>query len=82
MSEAMLSLHIETLKGGKAYLATCPGLPGLVAEGRTIEETLEIARDVARKLAESYIEHGDPLPPALRQVQKKDMDMRIPVGLP
>jgi predicted RNase H-like HicB family nuclease len=37
-------------------------LPGLVAQGRTIAETMEIAQDIARKLIESYIEFGDPLP--------------------
>lgn len=28
-------------------------MPGLVAQGRTISETLEMARDVARKLIEA-----------------------------
>ena len=37
-------------------------LPSLVAQGQTLAETLEIAQDVARKLVESYIEHGDELP--------------------
>jgi len=27
---------------------------------------MEIAQDVARKLVESYLEHGDPLPEALK----------------
>lgn len=35
---------------------------GWWAEGRTIAEAMERAQDVARKLIESYIEHGDPLP--------------------
>ena len=41
-------------------MATSEYLQGLVAQGRTIAETMEIAQDVARKLIESYIEHGDP----------------------
>ena len=57
----MVSIKIEKLDEG-AYLATSDALPGLVAEGRTIAETMEIAQDVARKIIESYIEHGDPLP--------------------
>jgi antitoxin HicB len=81
MSEAVLKLHIESLKEG-GYLATCHALPGLVAQGRTIGETLEIAQDVARKLVESYVSHGDTLPPGLKQVQKKGLDINIPVGLP
>ena len=48
------------------YLATSDDFPGLVAQGRTFEETLEIARDVAKKLIESYEEHGDALPKTLR----------------
>ena len=47
--EKILNLHIEKLPEG-VYLATSDELPGLVAQGRTIAETLEIARDVARKL--------------------------------
>jgi len=58
-------VRVEKLPEGQ-YLATSEDFPGLVAQGRTIEETLEIAHDVARKLIESYEEHGDPLPPALR----------------
>ena len=55
--EQMLKLHIEKLPEG-VYLATSDSLPGLVAQGRTIAETLEIARDVARKLIEARRERG------------------------
>jgi antitoxin HicB len=48
-----------------AYLATSDALPGLVAEGRTIAEAIEIAQDVARRLIDSCIEHGDPLLPEM-----------------
>ena len=34
--------------------------------GRTVTETMEIAQDVARTLVESYLEHGDALPPFVR----------------
>ncbi|MBI4689221.1 MAG: type II toxin-antitoxin system HicB family antitoxin, partial [Nitrospirae bacterium] len=61
MSEIFLKLHIEELDEG-GYVATSPDMPGLVAQGRSISETLEIAHDVARKLIESFEEHGDPLP--------------------
>jgi len=47
------------------YLATSDELPGLVAQGRTVAETLEIARDVARKLIEARRERdGAPNLPA------------------
>ncbi len=58
MSEYLISVKIEELEEG-GYLATSDDLQGLVAQGRTIAETMEIAQDVARKLIESYIEHGD-----------------------
>ncbi len=53
--ERMINLHIERLPEG-VYLATSDEVQGLVAQGRTVWETLEIARDVARKLLE---ESGD-----------------------
>ena len=53
--ERIANLHIEKLPEG-LYLATCDDIPGLVAQGRTITETLEIARDVARKLLEAQAE--------------------------
>jgi predicted RNase H-like HicB family nuclease len=64
LPEYLGSLKIEKLDEG-AYPATSDALPGLVAEGRTIAEAIEIAQDAARKLIESYIEHGDPLPPEM-----------------
>jgi len=47
--EQIITIHIEKLPEG-LYLATSDDIQGLVAQGRTIWETLEIARDVARKL--------------------------------
>jgi len=68
MSEILLNIQIEPLEEG-GYLATSEDLQGLIAQGRTVAETMGIAQDVARKLIESYLEHGDPLPPkVLRQM--------------
>ena len=53
--EQIANLHIEKLPEG-VYLATCEAIPGLIAQGRTITETVEIARDVARKLLEAQAE--------------------------
>ncbi len=50
--ERLLNIQIEKLPEG-VYLATSEDLQGLVAQGRTITETLSIARDVARKLIEA-----------------------------
>ena len=53
--EKIVNLHIEKLPEG-VYLATCDDIPGLVAQGRTVVETIEIARDVAKKLLEAQLE--------------------------
>jgi len=53
--EQIANLHIEKLPEG-VYLATSDDIPGLVAQGRTITETVEIARDVAKKLMEAQAE--------------------------
>jgi predicted RNase H-like HicB family nuclease len=50
--ERIINIHIEKLPEG-FYLATSDNLQGLIAQGRTITETLEIARDVAKKLIEA-----------------------------
>jgi len=80
MSEYLIPLSIEPLAEG-GYLATSSVLQGLIAQGRTIAETLEIAEDVARKLMESCIEHGDPLPKcfAAKPVSHKKFKLQIPV---
>jgi len=50
--ERIVHINIKRLPEG-VYLATSKDIQGLVAQGRTIEETLEIARDVAKKLIEA-----------------------------
>jgi predicted RNase H-like HicB family nuclease len=50
--EHLLQLHIEYLPEG-VYLATSDDIQGLIAQGRTITETVEIARNVAKKLMEA-----------------------------
>lgn len=57
MAERMVNLHVERLPEG-CYLATSDELSGLVAQGRTVAETLEIARDVAKRLLEAQAERG------------------------
>lgn len=63
--ERIVNLHIEKLPEG-VYIATSDDVQGLIAQGRTIEETIEIARDVAKKLIEAQTGEaaGLRLPPA------------------
>lgn len=49
--ERIIRLHIERLPEG-VFLATSEDVQGLVAQGRTIQETVEIARDLAKSLLE------------------------------
>lgn len=53
--ERVINLHIEKLPEG-VYLATSDSIQGLVAQGRTISETIEIAKDIAKKLSEAQEE--------------------------
>ena len=50
--EVAIQIQLEELPEG-LFLATSQELPGLVAQGRTVAEALDIARDVARKLIEA-----------------------------
>lgn len=50
--ELAIRIQVEELPEG-LFLATSDELSGLVAQGRTAVEVLDIARDVARKLVEA-----------------------------
>ena len=63
--EFTIRVHVEKLPEG-VYLATSDDIQGLVAQGRTISETLEIARDVARHLLEAQ--------------RERSQDFQLPVG--
>ncbi|EMS77713.1 type II toxin-antitoxin system HicB family antitoxin [Desulfotignum phosphitoxidans] len=74
--ETMINLHIEQLPEGY-YLATSSDVQGLVAQGRTIAETLEIARDVARRLIEAQTERNSKK--ILRPIENT-FDLQVVVG--
>jgi antitoxin HicB len=82
MSEYLIPVSIEHLEEG-GYLATSSVLQGLIAQGRTIAETLEIAEDVARRIIESRIEHKEPVPEELfsKKAAPEKFDTQIPVLL-
>ena len=78
--EYRLHLQIRRVENGQ-YLATSDDFAGLVAQGRTVAEAVEIARDVARKLIESCREHGDALPDGLHKMNMDVVELDIPVGV-
>ena len=64
--ELAIRIQVDELPEG-VFLATSDELPGLVAQGRTVGEALDIARDVARKLVEARSEReGAPNLPTTR----------------
>ena len=80
VDEVAIRLRIETLEEG-GYLATSPDVPGLVAEGRSITEAVEIAQGLARKIVESCLDHGDPLPLAFAKARRAPRELVVPVGI-
>lgn len=83
-TEVVLNVKVEPLEEG-GFLATSPDLPGLVVQGRTRAETLELAQANARILMEVYLAEKLPLPPLLRRAFKRkprSLNMSLPVSLP
>jgi len=78
VEEVAIRVRIQNLKNGR-YLGTSPDVPGLVAEGRSVAETVEIAQGLARKIIESCREHGDPLPAVFRGKPRSTREFRVPV---
>ena len=52
-NETTIRLRIEELDEG-GYVATSPDVPGLVAEGRSVMEAVEIAQGLTRKIIELH----------------------------
>lgn len=74
--ERIVRIHIERLPEG-LYLATSDEVQGLVAQGRTVSETLEIAKDIVRKLLEA--QQTEKAAPDLEPVGE-DFDYPLVVG--
>jgi predicted RNase H-like HicB family nuclease len=57
-----LALQIQVVEVSEGlFLATSNELSGLVAQGRTVAEALDIARDVAKKIIEARRDRGSGL---------------------
>ena len=74
--EKIINLHIEKLPEG-VYLATSDDIQGLIAQGRTVSETMEIARDVARRLLEAQEERQESFPPSMTLSDSFDCSLVI-----
>lgn len=80
IDEVAIRLRVEAVGDG-VYVATSPDVPGLVAEGRSVTEAVEIAQGLSRKIVESCLEHGDPLPPVFARAAREPQEFIIPVGI-
>ncbi len=81
MSEAAIRLHVEPLEEG-GFVGTSPDVPGLVVEARSLVEVVDLAQHLTRTIVETYLDHGDPLPPSLIALDiEKPIDLTIPVGI-
>ncbi len=80
MAEVLIRFSIQQLPEG-VYLITSEEMPGLVAQGHTIAEALEIAQDVVRQLIQSYRDHGDPLPATLARIFSGQGEAIVPVTI-
>jgi len=76
--EKIINIHIEKLQEG-LFLATSDEVQGLVAQGRTITETLEIARDVAKKLLEA--QEDELIIKSNLYFDKDNFDMPLVIGI-
>ena len=74
--ERIINIHIEKLPEG-LFLATSEEVQGLIAQGRTITETLEIARDVAKKLLEAQEYNSNNLSTSILETNKFDLPLVI-----
>lgn len=79
-NETTIRLRVEELDEG-GYVATSPDVPGLVAEGRSVMEAVEIAQGLTRKIIESCLEHGDPLPKKFAKLSEGPLNLVVPVGI-
>lgn len=73
-----ITLEIEQLPEG-LYLGTSQDLPGLVVQGKSVQEILSLAPDVAHDLIAVMIETNQPLPPGIETVTAPG---RVPVLVP
>jgi len=77
--EYALPVTIEPLKEG-GYLARCKKLQGCIAEGKTIEEAINILGDVAKNIIDLRREEGMVIP--LRVIKEIDTQSSFTFTVP
>lgn len=72
-----LAYSVVYEKDENGYVVTVPALPGLVTEGRTLEEARRMAEDAIRCHVESLIEDGEPVP-VEQEVNLEKVEVEVP----
>jgi predicted RNase H-like HicB family nuclease len=62
----------------KVYTVTVPALPGIVTEGATVEEAIEMAKDAIRTHVEGLLADGEDVPEETMRPQAITLDVDIP----
>ena len=74
MKRAFTVVYDRTNEG---YTVTVPALPGVVTEGRTLEEARRMAEDAIRCHVESLLKDGEPVPSEL-EVGVERLEVELP----
>ena len=67
----------KTEEGG--FAVTVPALPGLVTEGRTLQEARRMAEDAIRGYLESLLKDGEPFPEET-EVDVEKLEVEVPTA--
>jgi antitoxin HicB len=62
------------------YVVTVPALPGCFAQGATIEQALERAKEAIAPHVEGFVERGGPVPVEPAPPLLTVVDVELPVG--
>lgn len=77
-----ITIRPLTKEEGGGYLAEFPDLPGCIADGETIEETLHEAEDALKTWLATAKEFGDPIPePSIAANYSGQWRIRLPKSL-
>jgi predicted RNase H-like HicB family nuclease len=66
----------------RVYTVTVPALPGIVTEGATVEEAIEMAKDAIRTHLEGLLADGEALPEETMRPQAITLEVPVPVSEP
>jgi predicted RNase H-like HicB family nuclease len=63
----------------QVYTVTVPALPGIVTEGSTVEEAIEMAKDAIRTHVEGLLADGEKVPEETMRPQAITLEVDVPI---